>query len=157
MLAAMGYSVLGIDPSRSGIEKAKRYESDRLQFQIGSTSDDLRARFGTFPVVVSMEVIEHCASAREFMDALKSLLAPGGVGVISTPYHAYLKNLLVIASGRFDRHFDPLWEGGHLKFFTNAKLRELFANSGFGRYEFHRIGRIPPLAKSVIAVVFKER
>jgi 2-polyprenyl-6-hydroxyphenyl methylase/3-demethylubiquinone-9 3-methyltransferase len=82
------------------------------------------------------------------------LLAPGGVGLISTPYHGYLKNLAIVASGGFDRHFNPLWEGGHLKFFTEAKLRELFEETGFQRYEFHRIGRIPVLAKSMLAVVY---
>lgn len=78
------------------------------------------------------------------------------MGIISTPYHGYLKNLAVIAAGRFDHHFDPLWEGGHLKFFSVPKLRELFIDAGFDRYEFHRIGRVPILAKSTLAVVYKK-
>ncbi|HEV7765457.1 MAG TPA: hypothetical protein VGQ76_10680 [Thermoanaerobaculia bacterium] len=85
------------------------------------------------------------------------MLAPGGIGIISTPYHGYLKNLAVVASGRFDRHFDPLWEGGHLKFFTLAKLHELFEESGFTRYELHRVGRVPLLAKSVLAVIHNRK
>jgi 2-polyprenyl-3-methyl-5-hydroxy-6-metoxy-1,4-benzoquinol methylase len=154
MLAAEGYAVTGVDPSASGIEIAKRHEREGLRFEVGSTGDDLAAKFGRFPVVVSLEVIEHCPSAREFIRSFASLLAPGGVGLISTPYHGYLKNLAVVASGRFDRHFNPLWEGGHLKFFTEAKLRELFEETGFKQYEFHRIGRIPILAKSILAVVY---
>ena len=58
--------------------------------------------------VVSLEVIEHCPSARDFMRAFHSVLAPGGLGLISTPYHGHLKNLVLIASGCFDLHFDPL-------------------------------------------------
>ena len=150
-LAAEGYSVTGIDPSPSGIAIAKGYEGQRLRFEQASTDDDLR-RFGTFPVVISLEVIEHCPSPQSFMRAFESVLAPCGVGIISTPYHGYLKNLLVVGLGGFDRHFDPLWEGGHLKFFTERKLRDLFAGHGFG-VEFHRVGRIPPIAKSVIAVL----
>lgn len=153
MLAAEGYSVTGIDPSESGIAIAKRHEREGLRFEVGSTGDDLAGRFGGFPVVVSLEVIEHCPSAREFLRAFGALLTPGGVGLISTPYHGYLKNLAIVASGGFDRHFNPLWEGGHLKFFTEAKLRELFEETGFRRYEFHRIGRIPVFAKSILAVV----
>jgi 2-polyprenyl-3-methyl-5-hydroxy-6-metoxy-1,4-benzoquinol methylase len=152
MLAGEGYSVVAVDPSVSGIEIARRHESDRLHFEPGSTAEDLGARFGTFPVVVSLEVIEHCPSAREFMRAFRSVLAPGGLGILSTPYHSYLKNLAVIASGKFDHHFDPLWEGGHLKFFTRAKLAQLFTENGL-QYEFHRVGRVPVLAKSVIALV----
>lgn len=152
MLADHGYTVTAVDPSSSGIAVAKPYESERLRFEIGSTAEDLGARFGQFPVVISMEVIEHCPSARDFMTCFRSLLAPGGIGILSTPYHGYLKTLAVVASGRFDSHFDPLWEGGHLKFFTIRKLRALFDELGFTSYELHRIGRVPIFAKSVIAV-----
>lgn len=155
LLASHGYSVTGVDPSASGIEFAKRSESPALRFERGSTADDLAATYGTFPVVLSLEVIEHCPSAREFMHAFRSLLAPGGVGLISTPYHGYLKNLAVVASGRFDHHFDPLWEGGHLKFFTHAKLRQLFEEFGFTRSEFHRVGRLAPFAKATLAIVYR--
>jgi hypothetical protein len=78
------------------------------------------------------------------------------VGILSTPYHGYLKNLALVASGHFDRHFDPLWEGGHLRFFTIRKLVTLFEEFGFQRYEFHRIGRVPVLAKSVLAVIRRD-
>lgn len=153
-LANDGFEVVAVDPSQSGIALAKQHESDKLRFEIGSTADDLGARFGTFPIVLSLEVIEHCPSATEYMHAFRSVLAPGGIGIISTPYHGYLKNLALVATGRFDHHFDPLWEGGHVKFFTRAKLAQLFTANGFERFEFHRVGRIPPLAKSVVAVVF---
>jgi 2-polyprenyl-6-hydroxyphenyl methylase/3-demethylubiquinone-9 3-methyltransferase len=153
LLAAEGYTVTGVDPSVSGVEMARRHESERSRFEVGSTADDLAGKFGRFPVVVSLEVIEHCPSSRDFMRAFASLLAPGGVGLISTPFHGYLKNLAVVAFGGFDRHFNPLWEGGHLKFFSEAKLRELFEETGFRRYEFHRVGRVPVFAKSILAVV----
>jgi 2-polyprenyl-6-hydroxyphenyl methylase/3-demethylubiquinone-9 3-methyltransferase len=154
-LAAEGYSVTAVDPSTSGIEIAKKFESDTLHFDVGSTDVDLASKYGQFPVVLSLEVIEHCPSSREFMRSFTSLLAPGGVGIISTPYHGFLKNLGIVASGGFDRHFDPLWEGGHLKFFTPAKLRELFDEFGFARYEIHRVGRIPVIAKSILAVIHR--
>lgn len=155
-LAQQGYAVTGVDPSRSGIAIASQFASDRLRFEVGSTEDDLAGRFGTFPLVISLEVIEHCPSSREFMRTFLSLLAPGGVGVLSTPYHGYVKNLAVTALGGFDHHFDPLWEGGHLKFFTIRKLRELFTEFGLPEPEFHRVGRaLPMLAKSVIAVIRK--
>jgi cyclopropane fatty-acyl-phospholipid synthase-like methyltransferase len=155
LLAQNGYSVTGVDPSRSGIAIAEKFASSQLRFEVRSTSEDLSQRFGTFPVVVSLEVIEHCPSAREFMRAFTSVLTPGGVGIISTPYHGYIKNLAVIAFGGFDHHFDPLWEGGHLKFFTIAKLRALFDEFGYHSQAFHRAGRIPIVAKSVIAVIRK--
>lgn len=154
-LAAEGYSVTGVDPSESGVAIAKKFESAQLRFAVGSTSDDLAGRYGQFPVVVSLEVIEHCPSAQHFMRAFSGLIAPGGVGMLSTPYHGYAKNLAIVASGNFDRHFDPLWEGGHVKFFSLPKLRQLFDDSGFRRVDFYRLGRIPMFAKTTLAVGYK--
>jgi 2-polyprenyl-3-methyl-5-hydroxy-6-metoxy-1,4-benzoquinol methylase len=116
-------------------------------------TDDLASTYGTFPIVISLEVIEHCASARAFMSTFASLLEPGGLGILSTPYHGYLKNLAVIASGKFDHHFDPLWDGGHLKFFSDAKLGALLDEYGFVERTLQHAGRFMPFAKSVIAVV----
>lgn len=96
----------------------------------------------------------HCPSALEFIRTFSALLEPGGMGVMATPYHGYLKNLALVASGKFDDHFNPLWEGGHLKFFSHAKLRQLFDAAGFRRCELHRIGRVPVFAKSTLAVVY---
>jgi 2-polyprenyl-3-methyl-5-hydroxy-6-metoxy-1,4-benzoquinol methylase len=154
-LAAEGYSVTGVDPSASGINIAKQFESEQLRFAVGSTSDDLAGQHGQFPVVLSLEVIEHCPSAREFMRAFSSLVVPGGTGILSTPYHGFAKNLAIVASGNFDRHFDPLWEGGHLRFFSLPKLRQLFEEAGFRSVEFYRLGRIPMLAKTTLAVGYK--
>lgn len=153
MLVQRGYDVTGVDPSPSGIAIARPFENSHLRFDVGSTMDDLAGRFDTFPVVISMEVIEHCPSAREFITAFRGLIATGGLGIISTPYHGWLKTMAVVATGHFDKHFDPLWEGGHLKFFSIRKLRELFAGAGLSPVDFVRVGRIPSLAKSVIAVV----
>jgi 2-polyprenyl-6-hydroxyphenyl methylase/3-demethylubiquinone-9 3-methyltransferase len=150
----MGYDVVGVDPSASGITQARRHASASLRFEIASTADNLQSRFGE-PVVVSLEVIEHCPSAREFIHAFSSVLAPGGLGIISTPYHGYLKNLLLIVAGRFDQHFDPLWEGGNLRFFSVAKLRALLPEANLVSVAFHRVGRLPMIAKSVVAVVRK--
>jgi len=48
-----------------------------------------------------------------------------------------------------------LWEGGHVKFFSIGTLGSLLAEVGFNDIHFIRIGRIPPLAKSMIAIVRK--
>ena len=78
--------------------------------------------------------------------------APGGVAIISTPYHGYLKNLALAVSGRLDRHFTALWDHGHIKFWSIETLSKLLREAGFNRLEFRRVGRIPPLAKSMIAI-----
>jgi Methyltransferase domain len=85
--------------------------------------DDLAGNYGTFPLVVSLEVIEHCFDPRAFARTFLSLIAPDGVGFLSTPYHSYLKNLALAVSGKMESHFTALWDGGHVKFFAIKTLR----------------------------------
>ena len=151
-LSKMGYEVTAIDPSRSGIEIASgKYPG--ITFARASAYDDLAASFGRFSLAISLEVIEHCFWPRRFLNTIYSLLDPGGLTIISTPYHGYAKNLLIAVSGKFDFHFNPLWDGGHIKFWSANTLRKLFRETGFKSVEFERVGRIFPwLAKSIIAI-----
>ena len=154
MLCAMGYSVTAVDPSTSGIEHAQKSYAGPV-FAQRSAYDNLAGEFGTFSVVVSLEVIEHCYKPRHFVDSVHSLLVPGGVAVISTPYHGYLKNLALALAGKFDDHWSPLWDGGHIKFWSERTLAALLNERGFDDVVFVRVGRIPPFAKSMIAVARK--
>ncbi|MFC1606249.1 class I SAM-dependent methyltransferase, partial [Pseudomonadota bacterium] len=91
MLLELGYDVIGIDPSKSGIEIA-RVTHPGGRFEVGSAYDDLASQYGRFPLVISLEVVEHCYWPRKFARCIFDLLEPGGTAMISTPYHGYLKN-----------------------------------------------------------------
>ena len=54
-----------------------------------------------------------------------------------------------------DRHFTALWDHGHIKFWSMATLGELLREAGFVDLRFERVGRVPALAKSMIAVARK--
>jgi 2-polyprenyl-6-hydroxyphenyl methylase/3-demethylubiquinone-9 3-methyltransferase len=58
-------------------------------------------------------------------------------------------------SGRMDKHFTALWDNGHIKFWSIATLSELLREAGFVDIRFERVGRIPALAKSMIAIARK--
>jgi 2-polyprenyl-3-methyl-5-hydroxy-6-metoxy-1,4-benzoquinol methylase len=154
MLAQLGFEVVGIDPSASGIAQA-RHAFPGIQFERASAYDDLERRFGTFSLVVSLEVIEHCYDPRHFAKTVFDVLEPNGRAFISTPYHGYWKNLLLAITGKWDAHLTALWDGGHIKFFSIKTLRSLLEETGFRQIQFLRVGRIPPLAKSMIALVRK--
>ena len=153
-LAGRGFDVTGVDPSEDGIRCANEAFPD-LDLHVGSTQDDLRGQYGQFGVVVSLEVIEHVYAPRVFAQCVFDLLDPGGVAVISTPYHGYVKNLTLALTGKLDAHFTALWDHGHIKFFSMKTLRTLLAEAGFRHVSFLRVGRVPPLAKSMIAVARK--
>jgi hypothetical protein len=63
--------------------------------------------------------------------------------------------LALALAGRWDDHLSALWDGGHVKFFSIETLRNLMMEIGFKRVRFVRIGRIAPLAKSMIAIAYK--
>jgi 2-polyprenyl-6-hydroxyphenyl methylase/3-demethylubiquinone-9 3-methyltransferase len=156
MLSTKGFTVSGVDPSPSGIVNARKAYS-HLQLEVGSTDEDLAGRFGKFQAVTSLEVIEHVYAPRQFAKSIFDLLEPGGVAIISTPYNGYLKNLAIALLGEYDRHYTALWDNGHIKFWSIKTLGQLLAETGFCKIEFQRVGRIPVLAKSMIAIAHKPK
>ena len=89
-------------------------------------------------------MVEHVYAPRDYAATLFNLLEPGGMAIVSTPYHGYLKNLALAITGRLDAHFTALW--------SIPSLTTLLTEAGFQNIRFHRVGRIPALAKSMIAV-----
>jgi 2-polyprenyl-3-methyl-5-hydroxy-6-metoxy-1,4-benzoquinol methylase len=153
-LSQRGWVVVGVDPSGEGITQANQnYPS--LQLEQGSGYDDLAMRYGKFPLVLSLEVVEHVYAPRDYAKTLYSLVENGGHAVISTPYHGYLKNLVMALLGKMDKHFTALWDNGHIKFWSINTLRVLLSEQGFEEIAFYRVGRVPPIAKSMIAVATK--
>jgi 2-polyprenyl-3-methyl-5-hydroxy-6-metoxy-1,4-benzoquinol methylase len=150
-----GFQVAGIEPSADGVEIARLLYPELTGLQEGNAYEDLPGRFGTFDVVLSLEVVEHLYSPREFAANAFRLLNSGGIAFISTPYNGWLKNVALALLGQFDHHHSPLWDHGHIKFWSLSTLSQLLAEAGFKDIEFRRVGRVPPLAKSMIAIARK--
>lgn len=150
-LARAGWQISGVDPSIEGIAAANaRYP--QLNLHLGSAYDDLAGRFGRFNRVISLEVVEHVYAPRDWARTLFDLTAPGGSAIVSTPYHGYIKNLVMALAGKMDGHFTALWDHGHIKFWSRATLTTLLNEAGFNVTRFERVGRIPVVAKSMILV-----
>ena len=146
-----GYQVQGVDPSEEGILQAKMADpSTRLE--VGNAYEPLASRFGKYPVVVSLEVVEHVYYPRKYAACIHDLLLPNGLAIISTPYHSYIKNLVLSLTGKMESHFTVLWDHGHIKFWSVKSLTRLFAEKGMICERVLRVGRLPFLAKSVILI-----
>ncbi|MFO0852021.1 MAG: methyltransferase domain-containing protein [Gemmataceae bacterium] len=154
-LTAAGYTVSGVDPSEDGIRLARAHHPN-LDLHPGSAYDDLAGRFGRFPAVVSLEVVEHLYYPRKFARTVAELLEPGGTAIVSTPYHGYLKNLALAVTGKLDAHFTALWDYGHIKFWSPRTLTALLAEVGLTVERVVRVGRVPALAKSMILIARKQ-
>ena len=153
-ITSLGWMVTGVDPSSQDIQYARQVYPNISLFQ-GSAYDDLASLYGQFPVVLSLEVVEHLYDPRRYAATVYSLLEPGGTAIISTPYHGYWKNLVMALAGKMDGHFTALWDHGHIKFWSIKTLSALLSEAGFVDIRFERVGRIPPLAKSMIAIARK--
>ena len=108
-----------------------------------------------FDIVVSAEVIEHLYAPRDFARGCFAALKPGGKFLCTTPYHGYLKNILICVLNQFDNHFNPLWDGGHIKFWSLKTLSRLLIEAGFCNIRFRGAGRLPFLWKSMVIAAEK--
>lgn len=154
-LAQIGFEITGVDPSVEGIAQAKHTYPD-LNLHLGSAYDDLMPIYGQFPIVISLEVVEHVFFPRKYASTLFDLVEPGGVAILSTPYHGYFKNLVMAVMGKMDNHFTALWDYGHIKFWSVKTMTQLLTEAGFSDITFMRVGRfLPALAKSMIVMAKK--
>ncbi len=150
-LLDLGYNVYGIDASENGITVANEHKPGRFFIQdISSDSLPEELQGIHFDVIISTEVIEHLYSPGSYIKFMKSILEKEGELIISTPYHGYLKNLILAISGKMDFHFTALWEGGHIKFWSRKTLTELCRLEGFKVTKFYGCGRYPYLWKSML-------
>jgi 2-polyprenyl-3-methyl-5-hydroxy-6-metoxy-1,4-benzoquinol methylase len=151
-LINLGFDVYGIDASESGIQAAKQTYPDRFYLQ-NLESNCLPEELNgiSFDTIISTEVIEHLYSPTSFFEFCKTiLLKREGELIISTPYHGYLKNLLLAFTGKMDQHFTVLWEGGHIKFWSVKSLKKILNEHNFKLIGFKGCGRIPLIWKSML-------
>ena len=150
-LAKRGHSVVGIDLAESGIQVA-RESCPQGRFELVPADKNILKNLGEepFDLVYSGEVVEHLYDPRSFMAGCYVATKPKGRFICTTPYHGYWKNLAVSISGGWDRHADPLFDGGHIKFFSRRTLSALMVEAGFGELQFRGVGRLPYLWKSMV-------
>jgi 2-polyprenyl-3-methyl-5-hydroxy-6-metoxy-1,4-benzoquinol methylase len=140
----------GVDASASGIRIA-REQHPTIKFECGLIDSSLVTTLGpnSFDAIVCAEVVEHMYHPRDLAKCAFELLHPGGRFVITTPYHGYLKNLLLALSGEMDQHWTALWDGGHIKFWSRRTLQVLLEEVGFKDFRFEGCGRLPLFWKSM--------
>jgi len=147
--------VAGVEYDRQGYELAKQGVPEARFFNLGvqdSAAEIVEAFPDRFEAVVSTEVIEHLYLPAQLPRFAKAVLGSGGYLIITTPYHGYLKNLALALTDKWDHHHTPLWEGGHIKFWSRKTLTELLGREGFEVVGFGGVGRLPFLWKSMILI-----
>jgi 2-polyprenyl-3-methyl-5-hydroxy-6-metoxy-1,4-benzoquinol methylase len=150
LIAQQGYEVVGVEDSEQGVAIARRSFPDCHFIQASIYELPYAELENSFDIVLSTEVIEHLLYPRELVRAAKKCLKPNGRLILTTPYHGYLKNLVLALSGKMDTHFNSLWDGGHVKFFSVSTLAQLLETENYRNIKFKFSGRTPFLWKSML-------
>jgi 2-polyprenyl-3-methyl-5-hydroxy-6-metoxy-1,4-benzoquinol methylase len=150
-LLANGYNAFGTDASAEGIDIARQKNTDRFYLQDLSTDKlPIELQDQPFDTIISTEVIEHLYDPEGFINFCKQVLSKKGEIIITTPYHGYLKNLMLSVFNKWDIHLNPMWHGGHIKMWSRKTLSNALLNAGFTQIEFKGCGRMPYFWKSMI-------
>lgn len=151
------YKAVGVEYDKKGVDISNQAYPHSNFYNFG-VQDDPSLLLDTeklFDVVITTEVIEHLYSPQLLVQYANSILTPEGYLIISTPYHGYLKNLALSVFNKWDKHFTVLWQGGHIKFWSENTLSQLLLENGFKVKSFAGVGRFPYLWKSMILVAQK--
>lgn len=149
-LAAAGWKVTGIDFEEHGISLA-RSAHPGVTFAVHDIYEPLPESLrGRYDAVLSAEVIEHLFLPRELFARAREALGGRGTVTVTTPYHGYAKNLALALAGRYDQHWGPQADYGHIKFFSRRTLAAVARECGVEPVHWERLGRIPPLAASMV-------
>ena len=89
---------------------------------------------GPYDAIIFGDVLEHLRNPEVAVNAVRSLLAPGGVVIASIPNVAHYTIRAHLFEGRFDYADSGILDRTHLRFFTRETLLKLFTDNG---YEVH--------------------
>lgn len=90
---------------------------------------------GQFDAVIALELFEHLQEPLGFLRKARSLLAPGGRLILSTPNVGHWAIVDDLLAGRWDYLPTGLQCVTHLRFFTRPSLEMWLQMAGFTRYE----------------------
>ena len=125
-------TVVGIEPLAGAASRA----ASRLDQVINSTLDAVRFEElgitpGTFDTIIFADVLEHMYNPWAALQQARQLLSDDGVVLASIPNVRNLGLIRKLVEGRWTYEGLGLLDITHIRFFTLAEIRELFAQTGF--------------------------
>lgn len=124
-----GWRVSGIEVSPEAVAFAR----ERLGLDVRSeAAEQMSFPPASFDAAVMFDVIEHLLDPRRALEAVREVLRPGGLLVVTTP------NIHALSRLGLGRQWAVLSPAEHLSYFSEATLRPLLERTGFRRVRFER-------------------
>lgn len=140
-LARLGAEVTGLDPAPENIAAARLHAEGQgleIDYRVGGVEQ----LSGSYDLVTSLEVVEHVADVRPFVQGLADALAPDGLLILSTPNRTAWSRIVMITvgegTGRIPRGTHD-WD----KFLCPDELCALLGDSGLVVIDVTGIGWTP--------------
>jgi 2-polyprenyl-6-hydroxyphenyl methylase/3-demethylubiquinone-9 3-methyltransferase len=132
-MTRLGAAVTGVDADVAGIAAAIAHAGEvglDIDYRAGA-AEDLAAEGKRFDAVVASEVIEHVADKPAFIDALATLLKPGGVLILTTINRTARSRAQAIVAAEYILRWVPRGTHDWTQFPTPAELTALLEPAGF--------------------------
>lgn len=109
-MARLGAHVTGLDPAEDSIKAAHTHASAQgLEINYrAERAEDMAERGTTFDIVIAMEVVEHVPDVPAFIKVASSLVAPGGLLLLSTINRTVKSYALAIVGAEFVLRWLPV-------------------------------------------------
>lgn len=140
-LARLGARVTAIDAAPELVEAAKAH-AEAQALDIDYRAGTVETVGGQFDLVTAMEVIEHVADPKSFIEALAARLAAGGLLILSTPNATSWSRLMMITIGE---GVGAIPKGTHDfdKFIAPDRMKLLLAGAGLECVDIEGIAWTP--------------
>lgn len=143
---------IGIDVSETAIEIAKE-KHPWAKFYPVQDGERFPFKNNHFNLILAADVIEHVYNTKHTLSELHRVLKKDGKILITTPYHGFLKNLIIIATS-FEKIFDPM--GAHIRFYTKKSLFSVLEENHLHVIKNGYYGRFYPIPRSIYVIAQKE-
>jgi 2-polyprenyl-6-hydroxyphenyl methylase/3-demethylubiquinone-9 3-methyltransferase len=131
-MSRLGFAVTGVDPSEKNIGTARAHaaQSGASVSYRASDAEALVAQGLSFDVVLNMEVVEHVADLRGYLESTASLVKPGGLMFVATLNRTLKALALAKVAAEYILRWLPPGTHDWDKFVAPAELRAMLEGAG---------------------------
>lgn len=127
-----GATVTGIDANAYNIKAATEHATKynlKIDF-LNETAEEHLKLNNKYDIVICLEVIEHVANSKEFIQTLTKLIKPGGMLICSTINKTIKSYGLAIIMAEYVLGWVPRGTHDHAKFIKPSELKRMLSGSG---------------------------